>query len=139
MISSYLFIVKIVQQKHINTNNSLSLFLFTPTFLGAGYVLQICDTECSSMVHFTSRIIVNPFFFFSMFSFLSFCFLIFCYFMICVETRCTLINGSHNTNYFKNQVKKKMKNYFHWGSLKLLVLLHFMLQVIRLHVNLTVL
>ena len=58
--------------------------------------------------------------------------------MICLETCCTLNNGSHNTNYFTNQVKK-MKNYFRCGSLKLVILLHFMPQVIRLYVNLTVL
>ena len=32
--------------------------------------------------------------------------------MICVETCCTLNNGSHITNYFTNQVKKKSEKLF---------------------------
>ena len=112
---------------------------FTLTFLDVGFVLQICDTECSSMVSFTSKVIANPFFFFSLFWFFIFSFLLFCYFMICVETCRTSNNESRNTNYFTNRVKKIIKNYFCCGSLQLLILFHFMLQVIRLYVNLIVL
>ena len=45
----------------------------------------------------------------------------------------------HTTLIILQTKLKKLKNNFRCGSLKLLVLLHFMFQVIRLHVNLTVL
>ena len=93
MLSSYLFIIKIVQQKHINPANRLTLFLFTLTFLGVGYVLQICDTECSSMVNFTSKIIVNQFSFFLCFSLFFFIFLF--YFIL------LLYDMRRNLLYFK--------------------------------------
>ena len=76
--------------------------------LGVGYVLQICGIECSWMINFTSKVIANLFFVFSLLLFFwSFCFLLFCYFTICVETCCTLNNGliivTINTKLKKNE------------------------------------